>query len=231
MIEQTNPIHPDKFVQEMQAVIARWSLLKHPFYEMWNRGELTLQALREYAKQYYAHVQAFPTYLSAVHSRCEDMSARQVLLENLIDEERGAENHPELWLRFAEGLGVSREEVRSARLLPETVASVKALQRLTCSDRFIEGVAALYAYESQVPEVARSKREGLAKFYGIAEARAVSYFSVHEQADVEHSEGEVNLLLTHCNTEDSRRRALEAAGQSAQAMWSFLDGICTAYVD
>lgn len=230
MIEQANPIYSDKFVQEMQAVIARWSLLKHPFYEMWNRGELTLQALREYAKQYYAHVQAFPTYLSAVHSRCQDMAARQVLLENLIDEERGAENHPELWLRFAEGLGVSREEVRSAGLLPETVASVNALKRLTCSDRFIEGVAALYAYESQVPEVARSKREGLAKFYGIEDARAVSYFSVHEQADVEHSEGEVSLLLTYCNTEDSRRRAIEAAEQSAKAMWNFLDGIYASYV-
>lgn len=230
MIEQAKPIYSDKFVQEMQAVIARWSLLKHPFYEMWNRGELTLQALREYAKQYYAHVQAFPTYLSAVHSRCQDMAARQVLLENLIDEERGAENHPELWLRFAEGLGVSREEMRSAQLLPETVASVKALKRLTCSDQFIEGVAALYAYESQVPEVARSKREGLAQFYGIEDARAVSYFTVHEQADVEHSEGEVTLLLAHCDTEASRQGALAAAGQSAQAMWTFLDGICAAYV-
>jgi pyrroloquinoline quinone (PQQ) biosynthesis protein C len=33
------------------------------------------------------------------------------LLENLIKEERGAENYPELWLRFAETLGIARETV------------------------------------------------------------------------------------------------------------------------
>ena len=100
-------------------------MLKHPFYVAWTEGKLSKSVLAEYAKQYYAHVRAFPTYVSGVHSRCDDVSIRQQLLENLIEEERGEENHPELWLRFAEALGVTREDVRAAELLPSTKDSVR----------------------------------------------------------------------------------------------------------
>ena len=77
-----------------------YSMLKHPFYVAWTEGKLSKAVLAEYAKQYYAHVRAFPTYVSGVHSRCDDISVRQQLLENLIEEERGEENHPELVAAF-----------------------------------------------------------------------------------------------------------------------------------
>ncbi len=143
----SNPIiasHP--FIAAMDATIDRFGLLKHPFYQRWNSGELSQGALAEYAKQYYAHVAAFPTYVSAVHSHCDVLAVRQMLLENLIEEERGDDNHPELWLRFAEGLGVNRDTVKAAGLLTETVESVEIMQRLTHSPDYREGVAALYAY-------------------------------------------------------------------------------------
>nr|WP_082332312.1 iron-containing redox enzyme family protein [Rickettsia conorii] len=47
--------------------------------------------------------------LSAIHSKCSDIQARQRLLGNLI-EEQGEENHPELWKRFAKGLGCLRNQ-------------------------------------------------------------------------------------------------------------------------
>lgn len=231
MNKQAPNATPDKFFEELDAVIDRYAMLKHPFYQCWSRGELSQETLVEYAKQYYAHVEAFPTYLSAVHSRCRDMSVRRLLLENLMEEEQGEENHPELWLRFAEGLGLTREEVKSAELLPETLETVNAFRELTQSDNFVEGVAALYAYESQIPEVAKSKREGLAAFYGISDARAVSYFSVHEEADVEHSRAEGDILARHCQTDEDRKRVLASAEASAKAIWKFLDGLYARYVE
>src|SRR6185503_686401 len=149
------------FESRLRDAVMEYSMLKHPFYVAWTEGKLSKSVLAEYAKQYYAHVRAFPTYVSGVHSHCEDLSVRQELLENLIEEERGEENHPELWLRFAEGLGVAREDVRSAELLPATAASVKRFQSLTQSEDYREGLAALFAYESQIPGVAKTKREGL----------------------------------------------------------------------
>src|SRR5271169_1228463 len=106
--------HEKALTRALDRMVEERSLLKHPFYLEWTRGTLEPSRLRNYAKQYYRHVEAFPRYLSAIHSRCPDIATRQAILENLIEEERGAENHPELWLRFAEGLGVAREQVTGA---------------------------------------------------------------------------------------------------------------------
>src|SRR5216683_3238804 len=95
-------------VASLDSLAAEMSLLNHPFYQEWTAGNLPVQRLRNYAVQYYHHVAAFPRYLSGIHARCEDLVTRQALLENLIDEERGGETHPELWLRSAEVLGGAR---------------------------------------------------------------------------------------------------------------------------
>lgn len=220
----------EEFLKELNEVISRHALLKHPFYQLWNEGKLSRETLQEYSKQYYAHVRNFPRYLSAVHSRCDDDTARLLLLENLMEEEYGEENHPELWLRFAEALGVDREEVRHSDLLPETRESVDAFRHLTESGDFVEGVAALYAYESQVPEIARSKREGLEKFYQMDSPRAVAYFSVHEKADVEHSEAERRILQKYAGDPQRRERMKAAAETAAKAMSRFLDGLYDACI-
>src|ERR1051326_8700155 len=144
---------------------------------------LSREALAEYATQYYHHVAAFPTYLSAVHANTEEMETRRQILANLIDEEAGDPNHPELWLRFAESVGVDRSDVRTAELWPETTNLIDSF-RDVCRDGCTEdGLAALYAYESQIPAVAESKIEGLRKFYGIDTPNGLAYFRVHIEAD------------------------------------------------
>ena len=218
--------HP--FITQLDAVIERHAMLKHPFYEMWNEGGLSREALAEYAKQYYAHVQAFPTYVSAVHAHTDDIAVRQLLLENLIEEERGEANHPELWLRFAEGLGVDRQDVLGAELLDATRQSVAVLKRLSNRSDGLEGMAALYAYESQIPEVARTKREGLRDFYGLDDDRSVAFFTVHETADVEHRATERQIIAAGVTASNSTA-VLGAADDAARALWSFLDGVYEAY--
>lgn len=216
------------FLDALDAAIERHALLRHPFYQMWNEGGLRREVLAEYAKQYYAHVAAFPRYVSAVHTQCDDISMRQQLLENLIEEERGAENHPELWLRFAEGLGVSRDKVLEAELLRSTRDSVARFHEIAGRRGALEGLAALYAYESQVPDVARTKREGLKAFYGLDDPRSIAFFTVHETTDMLHREMERNALAAQ--TPPQREASvLAAAEDAAQALWSFLDGIYEAY--
>lgn len=225
-----NETSATQFETKLLEAIMEYSMLKHPFYVAWTEGKLSQSVLSEYAKQYYAHVRAFPTYVSAVHSHCDDPQVRQELLENLIEEERGVENHPELWLRFAERLGVAREDVKDAALLPSTEESVARLKSLTRSEDYRDGLAALYAYESQIPEVARTKREGLKDFYSIDDERAVSFFRVHEGIDVLHQQTEKQILSDKCQTADEQARAVEVANESARALWSFLDGVTAAYL-
>lgn len=227
---QNRPVR-SQFANNLREAVMEYSMLKHPFYVAWTEGKLTKPVLAEYAKQYYAHVRAFPTYVSGVHSHCEDLSVRRQLLENLIEEERGAENHPELWLRFAAALGVTRDAVTTAELLPATKDSVSRLQSLTQSEDYRQGLAALLAYESQIPEVAQTKREGLKTFYGIEDERAVSFFRVHESIDLLHQEVEMRILEARCQTPADQERAIATARASAKALWSFLDGVTAAYLN
>jgi len=218
------------FETDLLAAVMQHSMLKHPFYVAWSEGKLSREILQEYAKQYYAHVRAFPTYVSAVHSHCDDIATRQMLLENLVEEEQGTENHPELWLRFAESLGVKRDDVMNAELLPQTKESVAQLKQLTQSADYRQGLAALYAYESQIPEVAQTKRAGLKEFYGVDDERGVSFFRVHESIDLLHKEVEQRILSKECATPEDKERITAAAGAGAQALWSFLDGVTEAYL-
>jgi pyrroloquinoline-quinone synthase len=206
--------------KRLNEVLSEHSLLRHPYYRAWNEGALSQETLREYAVQYFSQVDAFPRFVSTVHSRCPDIAVRKVLLQNLLDEELHGPDHPELWLRFAEGLGASRESVRAAKQLPETRSTVDTLFELAQGD-WREGLCALYAYEAQVPEIARTKLEGLKRFYGMTDERALSFFQAHLTYDVEHSRAVAELVDAHAQPEQAER----ATRRAAVALWGFLDGV------
>ncbi len=200
-------------------------LLTHPFYLAWTRGELSKAALADYAQQYYHHVAAFPTYLSAVHAHCDDQPARKEILKNLIDEEAGEPNHPELWLQFAEGLGVSRERVQQSEKRAETLNLIETF-RSVCRDRSTaEGLAGLYAYESQIPAVCESKIDGLKKHYAITDPEHYRYFSVHIEADTQHAAAERDMLASHV-TADNANVVYHSVQRVLDALWEMLSGVC-----
>ncbi|MEP6995860.1 MAG: CADD family putative folate metabolism protein [Acidobacteriota bacterium] len=215
----------DEFLTALDALIAEKHLLKHPFYQLWSQGKLTRETLREYAISYYPHVAAFPTYVSGVHAGCDDAPLRQELLENLIEEERGSENHPALWRKFAAALGASEADLTASPRTPEVADAIAAFRRATDDGSVAEGLAALYAYESQIPEVSKTKREGLLAFYGIEEGDATKFFSVHEQADVWHRQVEREALGRVADTREARAQALESARRCVDALNRALDGV------
>jgi len=208
-------------VDRIDERIAAKRLLDHPFYSAWSKGELTREALQKYAEQYYHWVQAFPTWLSATHANAPDAGMRREILANLIDEEQGADNHPELWLRFCDALGLDRDAVRNADLLPETRDAIAAMRRLSRRQPAVASLAGLYAYESQQPEVMKTKLAGLKGTYGLTSG--CEYFEVHETLDVEHSAGEREMIASHA---DGCEAEIDAATQIAlDATYKLLDGI------
>ena len=200
-------------------------LLNHPFYQRWTDGTLTRDELRDYARQYWHFTAAFPTFVSNVHANVQEIAVRQFLLENLIEEERGEENHPELWLRFCEALGLTRDEVLSSEPNESTLALIATMRNLTRHGAPHEGLASLFAYESQVPAVAKAKIEGLAQHFGISAERDIAFFSVHELADVHHSNTELEILQKLCATKAKQADAERAVNATTSALYAFLDGV------
>ncbi|MBK8204535.1 MAG: CADD family putative folate metabolism protein [Bdellovibrionales bacterium] len=204
-----------------QVKLLTAGLIKHPFYQAWTAGILSHDVLRSYATQYYFHVDCFPRYLSAIHSVCESQSQRKKILEKLNEEEGilHGTSHPELWLQFAEGLGVRRDEILAENPGPAVQNVISLFFRFSRSS-FEEGLGALYAYESQVPEIAESKLEGLRLRYGIDDEKTLSFFEVHRKADIEHRS--VILEMLEKLPFEKQRLAQSASIEAAQSLWDFL---------
>ncbi len=213
------------FLDRLEQQIASRHLLTHPFYLAWTRGELSRETLAEYAAQYYQHVAAFPTYLSAAHAGCEDPAVRRQILANLIDEEAGEPNHPALWRQFASSLGLSPNELENAAVWPETRALIATFRKICREGDTGSALAALYAYESQIPAISESKIDGLKNHYGFTDEDSFRYFTVHIEADREHAAVERALLAQEVGPENAKA-ATDAAGQVLDALWELLSGVC-----
>ena len=213
------------FVDTVDQKIQDMHLLNHSFYQSWNEGSLSLETIREYSSQYFKHVSAFPRYLSAIHSNCDHIGTRKILLENLNDEEMGPEDHPELWMRFAEGMGNTRDEVNNAVLMEETEELVRTFNQLSRSEDYLKGLAALYCYESMQPEISKTKKEGLQNIYGIEDEETLKFFTVHMQADEWHREVIRNLLIELCNSKEKKEDVLDAVNSALGALNNFLSGM------
>ena len=212
-------------LERIDALIAERHLLTHPFYNKWRSGELTREALQEYARQYYAFESTFPRLLSALHTRSDRPDVRQSLLDNLWDEEHGEVNHAEMWLRFGEGIGAERASVRSAELNPGTRALLDTYWAAVSDAPIAAGIAALYAYEGQVPEVATEKIRGLVEQYGVEDPRTLAFFTVHSTLDVEHSGAERSMISSLAPTAVDEEAVLASTRDALDAWWGFLDAV------
>jgi pyrroloquinoline-quinone synthase len=215
----------NKHLDNIDNDIAEKHLLKHPFYLAWARGELSKEALAEYAEQYYLHVAAFPTYLSAVHAKCDDQVIRKQLLSNLIDEEAGSPNHPELWKKFANSLGVEEAELARTEKQPETRKLIDTFRSVCGQESTADGLGALYAYESQIPAICESKIDGLKKHYGFTKSEHYEYFTVHIDADREHSAAEREMLNHYVNDRNFESVKV-SVNRVLDALWEMLSGVC-----
>jgi pyrroloquinoline-quinone synthase len=220
-----------EFLAQLDARIQKYDLLCHPFYKAWAAGELTRDDLREYAQDYYHHVEAFPSYLAAFALRLDDGELRRAVLANMCEEkgvegceEKDSAPHSELWLDFAESMGSSRDLSRH-RPMPEIRQLTGHFQRVASESAPEEALAAFYAYESQVPRVAQEKARGLREMYG-ADDKTCGYFTLHATADVYHSRVWQKQLEKRVTANpESAEKALDAAEDAARMLWKALDGI------
>ena len=218
------------FLSRLDDRIHKYDLLRHPFYQAWSSGKLTRDDLREYAEDYFHHVEAFPTYLAELGIRVEEGELRRAVLANMTDEKGGEDSfgeperaHSELWLDFVEGMGGSRFPKRKP--VPAIRELISWFHRVASEGTVEEALAAFYAYESQVPRIAQEKDRGLRALYG-ADERTRAYFTLHSTADVYHSQVWRKQLEKRIRINPkAAEKALAAAEGAAKALWKALDGV------
>ncbi len=211
------------FSKELNKKLDRFHLLQHPFYKIfWNEGKLTREIIKDYAEQYYQHVKAFPRYISATHSICDDIEKRKILLENLQDEEHPDGDHPKLWKQFAKAMGADIEKIEEVKPYWFTKDMIENFFSQARSS-YAEGLASLYTYERQIPEIAETKIQGLKNFYGVNSKEGLEFFEAHKSADVIHR-AECEKLLDSL-TKEEKIKAEKASMLTARYLWNFLSGM------
>ncbi len=206
------------FFDQLDARIAKYDLLTHPFYKAWLEGTLTREDVRRYGRDYFHHVAAFPAYLEEFGARVEDGQLRRAVQINREDElgADGAPSHSELWLDFVEGMGGERNAAGHVPVaeITQLMESFHSVAREAAAE---EALAAFYAYESQVPRVAAEKARGLRDMYH-ADEKTREYFTVHTTADVYHSRISCYVSRRLCRRECCRplcKSSICAANQVA----------------
>jgi pyrroloquinoline-quinone synthase len=220
------------FFEQLEASIAKYDLLCHPFYKAWAAGDLTRDDLREYARQYYHHVEAFPDYLAELALRLEEGDLRRAVLANMCDEKGTAHTsptdsvpHAELWLDFAEGMGARRDDVVRHMPVAEMTELMQHFHRVASRGTPEEALGAFYSYESQVPRVAKEKARGLREMYQ-ADDKTCGYFTLHATADIYHANvWRQQLAEGIAANPEAAQTALDAAEKTAKLLWQALDGI------
>ena len=212
------------FSTELNKKLDQYHLLNHPFYKSWNEGKLTREIIKDYAEQYYQHVKAFPRYISATHSICDDIEKRKILLENLQDEENPNGDHPKLWKNFALAMGADVDKIEDVKREWFTNDMIENFFH-QARKSYAEGLASLYTYERQIPEIAETKIRGLKNFYGVTSKEGLEFFEAHKAADVIHRK-ECEKLLDAL-TEEEKVKAEKASMLTARYLWNFLSGMST----
>ena len=215
----------EETLDALDHLIRDRSILQHPFYRAWQCGKLTGDQLATYSRLYYPHVAAFPGYLEKAINCAVDPSIRSGLEDNLHDELTNPAPHPELWLDFAAATGQNRETVKGSLPLTGVANTISTFERLTSRD-IASGLTALYAYESQQPDVAAEKLRGLRESYGIQSPEALRYFEVHATTDLEHRARERASIAYCLDAGTSPALIMNAAKKALDAYWNLLDSVC-----
>lgn len=206
-------------IQRIDSEIEKRSLLKHSFYQMWTEGKLTIDHLQGYSKEYFQLVKAVPNFVENIEKWTDN--------PDVAGNAREEAEHVEPWVRFATALGVSRSELVDYDGAEKTNAAVAKMLGLSQAS-FEEAVAAMYAYEMELPRISRSKIDGLKKFYGMGSEDATKYFEIHEEADVRHAQVWREILQKI--PADRQEAAFAAAVESLKAQNMLLDSVQEKYV-
>lgn len=142
-------------------MILKHKLLDHPFYQKWEKGEITLQQLSSYAKSYNDFISNIPQYWEYI---INNFDSENPVGKKIIKEEN---EHIFLWNKWS-------EKLPSTDSYPSMKKDIDSFNKMNAS----ELLGAVHAFEIQQPDVAKTKKAGLINHYGFA-GEDTKYFDEH----------------------------------------------------
>ena len=123
---------PVEYREALEAARDEWHSKNHPFFKTWAAGELSNAAMRAYCQQHFNFVSNASRYSGIMYGLCDWHDARELLLENLNEEEDPDE-------RWAPGWGLGLDTTPLRVTVVEPMAQPAPCERLELTGRVVAG--------------------------------------------------------------------------------------------
>jgi pyrroloquinoline-quinone synthase len=222
----SRPIAPDTLAAALQAFSTSY-YANHPFHQLMHDGGLSKRQLQGWVANRLAYQRAIPRKDAAILSNCPDPDVRRMWLQRIIDHDGTTPGTGgiEMWIKLGEALGVPREEMEDERhVLPGVRFATEAYVTFCKTKPWLEAVASSLT-ELFAPGLMRQRLAAFPQHYPWVDVAALEYFrSRLIQAPRDSRQG-LDLVLTHCTTVETQRKAFEALAFKLELLWVMIDTI------
>ncbi|HWP56460.1 MAG TPA: iron-containing redox enzyme family protein [Candidatus Acidoferrales bacterium] len=188
---QTEGVSSAEFVRQLKQEISRHSKqrVNHPFVRAVAAGRASMEEIRRWAIQDYQFRRAVPRIAMLRYLACSDPEIARRMFEVVEEETRGllpgSAGHADLFVEFAESIGIARAELENAELRPATAAHLYYAELVIHTLPWFVVMAAQIGAEGTFPPAVAALGQGFMKQYGMR-PEALRFFTVHAEADEEH---------------------------------------------
>ncbi len=213
--------------------------IHHPYNVMLNTGKASVEQIKGWVANRFYYQIAIPIKDAAVMSNCPDQAVRRGWIQRILDHDgfeisgpEGTVRDPggiEAWLRLAEAVGLSREEVLDQRhVIPAVRFAVDAYVNFARRAPWQEAVCSSLT-ELFAPEIHKQRLATWPEHYAWINADGLSYFRNRvSQARRDVDQG-LAITLGHFTTRAQQERALEVLQFKLDILWALSDAMATRY--
>jgi len=209
--------------------------IHHPYNVMLNSGRATREQVRGWVANRYYYQIAIPIKDAAVLSNCPDSEVRRGWVQRILDHDGFELNGVrdaggiEAWLRLAEAVGLSRDEVVDLRHVAPAVrfavdAYINFARRAPWQEAVCSSLTELFA-----PEIHKQRLATWPEHYPWIEPEGLSYFRNRVSQARRDVEQGLAVTLAHFKTCTQQERALEVLQFKLDILWTMNDAIALKY--
>lgn len=232
----------------LEALLTLMDHKHHWAWEHFSSGRLAKARLKSHFQHEYAvYVRDFPVFLARILGKSPPPSVRQMLAENIYEEETGGlslgKSHPELFLTMMEGLGFRRADFEHDRLLPAARTYRAWLERMSHHRHWVVAAAIFTVFvegsvkdrrELQAPSK-RKKAEDieaiiashpLVRFHRVPRSR-MDLIRAHQLVEAGHRHDAYDMVVNY--TPPTLRPLVLTSVKKSLALWlNYRDAIAKA---
>ena len=222
-----NPWSANEFTQRLREVGREKYHDKHPFHTLMNEGRLSREQMQLWVANRFYYQKNIPIKDAILLARCPIREVRRKWVQRILDHD-GFGDDPggiEKWLRLGVGVGLSREDLESERLLlPGTRFAVDAYVNFVNTRPWIEGAASSLT-ELFAPGLMEKRLAAFERHYTWIDSDALAYFRSRPPLARRDSDHGLSLVITHCQSRVEQEAAVAALDFKCDLLWAQLDAL------